>query len=103
MRKSEVVIPWKEGLHLRPAARLVRHANACRSSIRIKAHGKVADARSILSILLLCATVGTVLEVEVCGDDEVSAVSDVERVFEPTDDGAGDDGTVSGGDSARIP
>ena len=86
MKKVQVIVPWEQGLHMRPAARLVRCANVCRSSIKIMAHGKVADARSILGILLLCASVGTLLDVEVSGEDEVSAVSAVEQIFE-SDDG----------------
>ncbi|RKX42843.1 MAG: HPr family phosphocarrier protein [Verrucomicrobia bacterium] len=86
MKKVQVIVPWEEGLHMRPASRLVRCASVCRSSIRIMAHGKVADARSILGILLLCASVGTLLDVEVSGEDEVSAMSAVEKIFESSDD-----------------
>lgn len=41
----------------------------------------MADAKSILSILLLCATVGTMLEIEVLGADEADAAVAVERLF----------------------
>jgi len=87
MKKAQIIVPWKEGLHMRPAARLVRCASVYRSSIKIMAHGKVSDARSILGILLLCASVGTLLDVEVSGEDEVSAVSAVEQIFDYDDGG----------------
>jgi len=85
MKRARVVVPWKGGLHMRPAARLAEHARKFRSSIWLQAGGKVADARSILSILMLCASVGTALDVEVSGDDEEIALPAVESVFEPGD------------------
>ena len=75
---------------MRHAARLAQVANTFRSSIRLFAHGNAADARSVLSVLLLAAVVGTVLDVEVSGEDEGIAVSAVEELFETPDAGPGD-------------
>lgn len=41
----------------------------------------MADARSIISILLLCAALGTVIDVEASGDDEEVALQAVENAF----------------------
>jgi phosphotransferase system HPr-like phosphotransfer protein len=41
----------------------------------------MADIRCILSILSLCATMGTALDVEATGDDERDATCAVEQVF----------------------
>jgi len=82
MRKTKVVVPWQPGLHARPATRLVHLAKQYRSAIHIRAMGRMADAKSILSILLLCATVGTMLEIEVFGADEADATTAIERLFE---------------------
>jgi len=41
----------------------------------------MADAGSILSLLLLCATFGTLVEVEVHGEDEDAAMSAIEQLF----------------------
>ena len=84
MKRSQLTVPWKEGLHLRPAVRLVRLAQRFRSSIRLTANGKMADARSIISIMLLCAALGTVIDVEASGDDEDVALQAVENVFVST-------------------
>jgi phosphotransferase system HPr-like phosphotransfer protein len=46
---------------------------------------KIADLRSILSILALCATLGTALDLEAVGDDEQHAAEAVERVFSSSD------------------
>jgi len=41
----------------------------------------VADLRSVLSILALCAALGTTLVIEARGVDELSAVQAVQQVF----------------------
>jgi phosphotransferase system HPr (HPr) family protein len=46
----------------------------------------VADARSILSILILCATLGATLDIEASGPDEREVIEAVEAFFAPTDD-----------------
>jgi phosphotransferase system HPr (HPr) family protein len=91
MKCAKVSIQWKEGLHLRPATRLVGCAKAFRSSICLKVNERLADGRSILAILLLCATFGTVVDLEVAGEDEVQALVAVTAVFETDDPDAGED------------
>lgn len=85
VKQTQVVIPWKEGLHLRPASRLVRLALASKSVVCLKVGEKVADARSILAILLLCAVAGTVIEFEINGEDEDAVLTAVTGVFDPED------------------
>lgn len=75
MKCSQVAIRWKAGLHLRAAARLVKLARSFRSSVRLRANQKMADARSLLALLLLCATCGTVVDLEVTGEDEEQAIT----------------------------
>ena len=41
----------------------------------------MADARSILSVILLCAALGTVIEVEAQGEYEDLAIQAVESAF----------------------
>jgi phosphotransferase system HPr (HPr) family protein len=81
MKRSKVVVLWREGLHLRPAAMLVQVAKQFQSAIYLKCGGKIADLRSILSVLALCATMGTGLDVEAAGDDEQDAIQAIEQVF----------------------
>jgi phosphotransferase system HPr (HPr) family protein len=87
MKHSKVVVRWHKGLHLRPAARLVQLSKRFSSRIFIKCGGKVADLRSILNILSLCATLGTALDIEVIGDDEKEATRAGEQVFSSHDTG----------------
>ena len=74
-------MPWNEGLHLRMAAKLVYAAQGFRSTILLRCGGKSADLHSVLSILALCATMGTTLSIEASGDDEQDATQAIEQAF----------------------
>jgi phosphotransferase system HPr (HPr) family protein len=81
MRCTQVTVRWRSGLHLRPAAQLIRLARGFQSEIRLRVGGTIADARSILAILLLGAGLGTALEVEASGADEPEAILAVQQFF----------------------
>jgi len=81
MKHTKVTVPWREGLHLRYAVKLVKVAREFRSTIVVRCEGRIADLRSIISVLALCATLGSVLEIDVDGDDEQDAASSVEQIF----------------------
>jgi phosphocarrier protein len=81
MKHLRVVVPWREGLHLRHAVKLVQLNKFFRSTICLKSDQKIADLRSIISIISLCATMGTALDVEINGDDEQEATRAVESAF----------------------
>ena len=78
MIEREVVVGHRLGLHARAAARVVQLAGQYRSSIMLLRNdsdrGAEADARSILSILLLAAAHGSTLMVRAEGSDEGDAV-----------------------------
>lgn len=88
MKRSQIVVPWPEGLHLRPASRLTRVAQKFQSTILLRCGEKLADLRSILSVIALCATMGTTLDLQVTGDDESDAAAAVEAVFAADDNDA---------------
>ncbi len=81
MTSKEVVVGHRLGLHARASARLVRLSERFSSHIslsRADAGSDVeADARSILSILLLAAVHGTRVRVRAEGDDEQQAVDTI--------------------------
>jgi phosphotransferase system HPr (HPr) family protein len=72
------------GLHARAAAQLVRLASGFKSKILLSRPdtNAFADAKSILSILTLAASMGTVLFLRVEGEDERDALEAVDRLFE---------------------
>jgi phosphotransferase system HPr (HPr) family protein len=81
-RTVKVINPL--GLHARAAAKLVRLAGDYQSSITITRLSceKIADARSILSILELGAKHGSSLVVRADGDDAESAIEAMTELFE---------------------
>lgn len=87
MKRTKVVVMGEEGLHLRLAAKLVRVAREFRSTIWLKCNGKVVEVQDILSVLTLCATMGTAILVEAVGDDEQDAAWAIEQVFSSADAG----------------
>ncbi len=84
MRKKEITIVNQLGLHARAAAQLVRLASGFQSKIKIIRTDKniYANAKSILSVLTLAASKGTKIELEVEGEDEDEAFSEISDIFE---------------------
>lgn len=75
MISREIPIINKLGLHARAAAKLVQLTSRFRSQVRLTKDGQTVDGKSILGILLLAATKGSSLFVEVSGQDEEEALS----------------------------
>ena len=75
------MISNKLGLHARAAAKVVSTANKFESRIIITKDGKNADARSIMKLLMLSASQGSSIRVEVNGADQNDAMESIERLF----------------------
>ncbi len=84
MLERRVLVTNRLGLHARAAARLVRTASVFTSTISLaRMDGSVtADAKSILSVLVLAAARGTELLLTVVGADEAAALAAVCELFE---------------------
>ncbi|MET0623406.1 MAG: HPr family phosphocarrier protein [Pyrinomonadaceae bacterium] len=76
MVECRVQIVNRLGLHARAAAKLVRAAGAFRATLKLVRldRSAAADAKSILSVLMLAAARGTELIVTAEGPDEVPAL-----------------------------
>ena len=70
------------GLHARAAARFVDTANRFRSRISASRDGRTMDGKSILGMLLLAASEGTVLELSAEGDDAEEALTALATLVE---------------------
>ena len=88
MKTSRVTVRFARGLHARPAASLVRLFGAFRARVFLRLGNRVAHAGSLLSILLLSATVNTQLEIQATGEDEEAAVRAAEAFFQSDDEDA---------------
>lgn len=83
MHEASVSVINPLGLHARAAAKLVRVASSFVSRITLTDSRRelTADAKSILSVLTLSASVGTVLSIKAEGVDESEAILAVSNVF----------------------
>jgi phosphoenolpyruvate-protein phosphotransferase len=70
-----VVITLRQGLHARPAALLARRAKGCGAHISLAAHGRTADARSVVAIMALGVRHGDELIVRAEGNEAAQAVA----------------------------
>ena len=74
MIREQITIINKLGLHARAAAKFVGCAGAFSSSIQAGKDGQLVDGKSIMSVMMLAAGKGTVLDIEISGDDEEAAM-----------------------------
>ncbi len=75
MIEAQITIINKLGLHARAAAKLATTAAHFGSNIRAGVNGKLVDSKSVMSLMLLAANQGTVLDIVIDGDDEQEAYS----------------------------
>ena len=81
MRRAEVRLVNRLGLHARAAAKLVAVARSFASRITLEKDGASADGKSIMNVLLLAAPVDTVLHLTVEGEDEAAACAAIESLI----------------------
>ncbi|HEY2973391.1 MAG TPA: HPr family phosphocarrier protein [Pyrinomonadaceae bacterium] len=87
MIERTLLINARLGLHARAAAKLVRVASGFQSRVllrRLDGPGGAnvsADAKSILSVLMLAASCGTELQASAEGIDEEAAMNAVAQLF----------------------
>jgi phosphocarrier protein len=70
------------GLHARPAARIVQTANKHRSEILLAKDGNSVNAKSIMGVLTLAASRGSLLTVICEGEDAEAALSAIGGLIE---------------------
>ncbi|WP_028669373.1 HPr family phosphocarrier protein [Saccharospirillum impatiens] len=73
MIEEQLTIINKLGLHARAAAKLVGVAGQYESRIVLVKDGREADAKSIMSVMMLAASQGTELDVRIEGTDASEA------------------------------
>ena len=79
--KKQLVVKNKQGLHARPAALFVQVANKFDSRITVKHDNEEVNGKSIMGILMLGAERGSVIFIEVDGDDAVLAMEELEKII----------------------
>jgi phosphocarrier protein HPr len=74
MIKSFIRISNKLGLHARASAKLTKLAGGFSSDVHLSRNGRRVNAKSIMGVMMLAAGMGTEVEIEVDGPDEVPAM-----------------------------
>lgn len=81
MKQLEITINNETGLHARPAKTLVNLVKQFKSSVTIWHGEKKANAKSLISVLTLGASKGSQLKIEVDGEDEETALTEIESAI----------------------
>jgi phosphocarrier protein HPr len=70
MIKQNITIINKLGLHARAASKLVNCASQFESEVFVGRNGNRVNAKSIMGVMMLAASKGVELELEIDGNDE---------------------------------
>lgn len=81
MLQETITITNKRGLHARAATKLAKAAAQFQSDTTIQFDGKSADCKSVMSILLLAATVNSEIQLMTQGPDETTAMDHIKSLF----------------------
>ena len=87
--QRSVTVGSRFGLHMRIAQQVVQAAQQFHSTLTIRRDGILADARSILSILLLGAVQGVVLDLHASGPDAEEAITEIAHLIDASSDDLG--------------
>ena len=81
MPQTEAEIVNKLGLHARASAKLTQMASGFQSEICLTRNGRRVNAKSIMGVMMLAAGIGSTIELETDGADEVAAIDAIEGLF----------------------
>ena len=81
MQNKNIAIINKLGLHARAAAKLVQLASKFECDINISRNNKAINGKSIMGIMMLAASKGSIIEVTTSGLDEAQAMDDIETLI----------------------
>ncbi|MFH0921178.1 MAG: HPr family phosphocarrier protein [Fibrobacterota bacterium] len=74
MTEREIIIRNKYGLHARPSAAFVQAASQFKSDIYLVNEDRLANGKSIISLMVLAAECGARVTLRIDGDDEAEAM-----------------------------
>ena len=74
MQQQDVSIVNKLGLHARAAAKLVNTAAAFAAEVMISRNGQTVNGKSIMGVMMLAATQGTTIRLQIDGAEEEAAM-----------------------------
>ena len=74
MIEREATIVNRDGLHARPAARIVRLASSFNSEVELAKDGVGVNGKSIMGVMMLAAECGSSITIRADGPDAAEAV-----------------------------
>lgn len=81
MKQIEVVVKFKEGLHARPAVKLIKLLSGVQSEVTILKNNEAYQAKSITSLLAAGITCGSSINIKIEGSDEEKVALALEEYF----------------------
>lgn len=69
------------GLHARAAAKFVSTTTRFESAIKISKDGREVDGKSIMSVMMLAASCGSIVGISCDGSDETEALSAIKALI----------------------
>jgi phosphocarrier protein HPr len=81
MIQKEIRVENALGIHARPASLIVQVATKFHCDISLEKEGASADAKSIMSVMMLAATHNSTIVIHAKGKDEAEAVAALEALF----------------------
>jgi phosphocarrier protein HPr len=81
VQKRTITVVNKLGLHARASAKLTQSASGFQSGVWITRNGRRVNAKSIMGVMMLAASMGSTVELETDGPDEEAAANAIEKLF----------------------
>ena len=82
MRKQNMTVLNKNGIHARPAALIAQTMGQFNSNIDMSCNGNTVNAKSIMGVITLGAANGTEVSISADGSDENEAVDALSQLFQ---------------------
>ncbi len=82
MKRKNVEIKNKFGLHARPASLLVKLAGSFKSEVQLVKDATALNAKSVIGVMMLAAGPGNVVTITASGPDEDDAVKALSELIE---------------------
>jgi phosphocarrier protein len=81
MISKDYIITSPQGIHARPATRLIRLTKNFKSTISLKKNDKSVHLNSMLNILSMVIKGGETISITIEGDDEIIAAKAIDLFF----------------------
>lgn len=81
MQSKEITVTNKLGVHARPAGMIVDITGQSQSDITLEYEGTKVNAKSILNVMMLAITPGSIVKFIADGEDEEQVLDQLEQLF----------------------